>query len=343
MYSFLLTLRAINPVFMARRRVKQQICPNCDYIFNETDNYCPNCGQENHTHKLPVRHFLIDYLEGAYHFDTKMVRTLQDLLLRPGRITVNFNQNKRARYVPPLRLYVFVSFVFFFLVAVIPDNHGSGVSDGRTEQLHSVALQKDSDGNDDGDVLEGLADIHTGKHKSAYAKALYDSICRTPAPGNTLIDAYLTASGKKLLWYNRNLQRNIVKLNTGHYTVDEIKHRAEKTISSLMFFMMPVFALLLWLFFYRKKMYFTEHLVFSIHLHCIAFIVLIAYQLASMAGFHYFSVAFLIILLYGLLGAKRVYGSKWMPTIVKVLSAGFFYSLSLAMVFLLGIVISFFG
>ncbi len=329
---------------MAKNRIKQHVCPNCGYEFDETDNFCPNCGQENHTHKLPVRHFVMEYLESAFHFDTKMFVTLRDLLIYPGRITVNYNQNKRARYVPPMRLYIFISFIFFFLLAVLPGNVHDDARSSKIEQKigkeppsqMGVTFNMDDDDSDD------VVDRNVSLRNNPVAQVLFDSICKTPNPNNELIDKYFVASKTTINWYNHNFKRNLLKIRTGHATVEEWMHKVQKTVSTLMFFMMPLFALFLWLLFWRRKLYYTEHLVFSIHIHCIVFLVLILYALVSSL----FSVSlwwpFFVTFIYGWLCARNVYGIGWLKTTGKVLMAGFFYAVSLLIMLVIGVVISLF-
>ena len=100
-----------------KNKKKFETCPNCNYRFAEVNNYCANCGQENHDLNMPFGHVVLEVLEGTFHFDTKIFRTLKLLLFKPGRLTAEFIQNKRAPYVPPIRLYVFVSFIFFLVLA----------------------------------------------------------------------------------------------------------------------------------------------------------------------------------------------------------------------------------
>ena len=88
---------------MARTRVKRPECPNCGRALEADANFCAHCGQENHTHKLPVRHFVVEWLSGMFNFDTKLLRTLRDLFWPPGLVIREFNANKRIRYVHPLR------------------------------------------------------------------------------------------------------------------------------------------------------------------------------------------------------------------------------------------------
>ena len=105
---------------MEKKRRKFTQCPNCGYIFREAENYCPNCGQENHDLNVPVKHLVEEFLEGTLHYDTKFWVTFKYLLFKPGLLTEKFNNGQRASYVPPFRLYVFISLIFFFMLAISP-------------------------------------------------------------------------------------------------------------------------------------------------------------------------------------------------------------------------------
>src|SRR5690606_13445027 len=103
---------------MAKKRRKFVQCPNCGHTFEEVNNYCPNCGQENHDLNVPVKHLVEEFFESTLHYDTKFWRTLKYLITRPGYLTEKFNLGQRASYVPPFRLYVFVSIFFFTTIAL---------------------------------------------------------------------------------------------------------------------------------------------------------------------------------------------------------------------------------
>lgn len=94
-------------------------CLNCSTPLQEGWEYCPNCGQKNQELKLPLGHVLEELAEGIWHFDSKLWATLKAIVTRPGKITVDFLDGRRVRYVPPIRLYVFISFVFFFAASVM--------------------------------------------------------------------------------------------------------------------------------------------------------------------------------------------------------------------------------
>lgn len=85
-------------------------CLNCDTPL--TGNYCANCGQAAHLHRT-FGAFLHDLLHGVLHFEGKTWRTLPMLALRPGRLTREYIEGKRARYVSPMAVFLFSIFVMF--------------------------------------------------------------------------------------------------------------------------------------------------------------------------------------------------------------------------------------
>ena len=58
---------------------------------------------------------IVDFMGTFVSFDTRLVKTLVAILFKPGKLTQDFLDGKRARYMPPFRFYVFASFVMFFI------------------------------------------------------------------------------------------------------------------------------------------------------------------------------------------------------------------------------------
>jgi hypothetical protein len=113
------------------------ICPNCDAEFS--GRYCSNCGQRA-VHLRPTLHDLLhEALHEFSHVDNKIVRTARLLLFKPGMLTREFFEGKRARSVSPIRLYLLASLLFFGVVATLPQSklHVS-VTQGDA-QLHRAA------------------------------------------------------------------------------------------------------------------------------------------------------------------------------------------------------------
>ena len=88
-------------------------CGNCQAVL--TGAYCAQCGQHAHA---SARN-LIAVLHGAWHdithVDGRLWLTLWRLFARPGRLTVDYFREQRARYLPPVRLYIVLSVLFFGL------------------------------------------------------------------------------------------------------------------------------------------------------------------------------------------------------------------------------------
>jgi len=85
-------------------------CANCGAALN--GRFCAQCGQSAHVHRS-LLHMFEELLHGIFHFETKAWRTLPLLMFRPGRLTREYIDGRRARYVGPLPLFLFMMFAMF--------------------------------------------------------------------------------------------------------------------------------------------------------------------------------------------------------------------------------------
>lgn len=92
------------------------VCLNCG--TEVTGNYCASCGQKGHLHRS-LTAFWHDLLHGALHFDGKMWRTLPLLAFKPGRLTRDYIDGKRATFVSPMALFLFSIFLMFAVFQLI--------------------------------------------------------------------------------------------------------------------------------------------------------------------------------------------------------------------------------
>jgi Protein of unknown function (DUF3667)/zinc-ribbon domain len=103
---------------------KLTTCPNCNTPLRSEDNFCPNCGQENRDLRVPIRQFFLDSLDSLFHitsFQGKLWQTVKAIFIRPGQLTIDYLAGRRARYVAPMRLYLYVSLLFFLLLGAFAD------------------------------------------------------------------------------------------------------------------------------------------------------------------------------------------------------------------------------
>ncbi|MFT7517518.1 MAG: hypothetical protein ACI84O_001312 [Myxococcota bacterium] len=95
------------------------VCLNCAAAIH--DDFCSKCGQEAKTKRAPIIDVIRDGLGDFFAFDSRIFKSFLPLILRPGRLTEMYLEGKRTQLISPVRMYIFVSFIFFFFV--MPDSN----------------------------------------------------------------------------------------------------------------------------------------------------------------------------------------------------------------------------
>jgi Protein of unknown function (DUF3667) len=101
-------------------------CPNCQRLLD--GEYCARCGQKVAPLNPSLHDFIHDLTHELLHVDGKIFRSVRYLLTRPGFLTREYFEGRRARYVSPIRLYLIFSVIFFALSA-IPAGNGDPLSE----------------------------------------------------------------------------------------------------------------------------------------------------------------------------------------------------------------------
>ncbi|KAA3440549.1 DUF3667 domain-containing protein [Rufibacter hautae] len=338
---------------MGKHLRKYPVCTNCEFEFvqEQPDNFCPRCGQENHDLNVPFQHVALELLEGTIHYDSKFWITVKYLLFAPGKLTNEFHRGRRMGYVPPIRLYVFISFVFFFLLS-LRVGHIEGGERTLGSQLRKAPSQVDSllvqagpqatdsirkrleERNINMDSLL-VADNQTEN----YNFATLDSI--PPHASTAQLDSALnTFKVKNHNWFTRGVLQKSADFQ--RLTRDELIAKGLKYLSLMMFVLMPVFALLLKLVFFRARRFYMEHLIFSIHLHCFYFVLYILYMLSLylFTSIDLFGWANLLGFLYLFFGLRRVFKRGYLRTFFNMATVLFLYLIAGVTTLLLGLVVS---
>ena len=89
-------------------------CENCGTELQ--GEFCHACGQSVHNPIRHAAHAVEEFFEAFWHLDGRVFRTLRDLM-SPGRVAINYLAGHRARYIAPLRLFVILSLLTFFIGA----------------------------------------------------------------------------------------------------------------------------------------------------------------------------------------------------------------------------------
>src|ERR1700723_3819701 len=95
-------------------------CKNCDAVL--LGRFCANCSQAANVHVPTTTELVHEMLEGITHSDSRLWRTLTTLWFKPGKLTEEFVAGRRVAYLPPFRLYLIVSIVFFLIASFVNVN-----------------------------------------------------------------------------------------------------------------------------------------------------------------------------------------------------------------------------
>jgi hypothetical protein len=219
-------------------------CLNCQTLL--TGPYCANCGQRDLPRRQNIGDLIINFISSFWSFESKFFKTFGTLLLRPGRIVLEYNQGKRESYYHPARMYVFLSFVFFLLLALTPEEEGLTFTDDGKE----LTPQETKALLDSLDKMPGSTDEPT-------TVAAYDSLQNTlpVSERDSRLEQFFV---RKLLTLREREGGNEGKLwqTFGKGVLENIPR--------MIFFLLPVVALLLKVLYWRRDFYYSEHLVFTV-------------------------------------------------------------------------------
>ncbi len=313
---------------------QQGNCLNCDHELKMSDKFCPNCGQANRENNLNFKYVGSEFLSANFNLDSKIYLTLKLLITSPATLTKAFLKGNRTKYITPVRLYLIISLVYFFVLSFssYEDNIGGdsmikiNVDDTLTGQPISENI---------GDLSFGEKSknpIITGDNNKQAFSDIIDSleasgIRTTNTEGITLEDS----SGI----IQENLVPKLRKLNTDSGKEDFWKNLTEYA-SMGMFLLMPFSALILFGLF-SSKSYYIQHLIFTLHLHSLAFLLFTFFNLLEMVvSWSYFNVieiSILIIIVY--MWLKSFYNLSWGKAIWKTILFLIFYDIVLLLFFII--------
>jgi hypothetical protein len=298
---------SISQLTPPKRTIRE--CSNCGARLAKLHAYCPQCGQANRDLNVPVHHLIEEAVEGIFHFDKKSFQTIWALAFKPGFLTSEFVKGKRASYVAPMKLYVFISFLFFLLLSV---------SSGSNEMAPSTDAASTS-------IDITFFGMHSNELRNMHQTQL-DSVMRSRGIAQSVMNRYMV----------RQLSRVSSEGQRG------FNHLLVKGISYMMFALMPLFALFIYLLNRKKAQYYISTLIFSIHYHSFIFLLLTASLVVDWIadiGLIIF-VPFVICPIYLYLALRSVYREKRMRTIGKTLAMGIFQAVSMAALFLVTVFVS---
>jgi ribosomal protein L40E len=274
-----------------------KICSNCDTENSANANYCTNCGQKIGD-KLNLRVLFYNTIGNYFSFDARFFKSIIPLLFKPGFIAKEFVNGRRLRYLHPGQMYLFVSVIFFFVFSYTVRDGRESIEENTKSLIdyreeHFKAL--DTILNIDSLKVEAFKEIKKNKILTEGETRSLDSIIeaanKTEGNSNPFnfdfddnkIDSLLAIKASDEEIYkamgmqegDNFLRKKIFKQGLKLYKTMGFGQVYQYFIDSIplaMFILMPVFAFLLKLFYYKGGNY-SHHLVFSFYFFCFLFLV----------------------------------------------------------------------
>ncbi len=317
-----------------KERVEKN-CLNCG--TNVTGRFCHQCGQENVEVKESFWHLIMHFIEDLTHFDGKLWGTLKLLLFKPAKLTQLYMDGKRASYIHPIRMYLFISAVFFFFI----------FSNKSSDPIEKVDVKKEINKAIPPSVKDNnRLNFNISDDTTQYKTILdYDS-AQSKLP-----------SSKKNGWLESSIIKKSIEIN-GNYNNDANKIGAavldhfQHYFSRILYISLPLFALFIWVLYRRNRdYYFVDHLIFSIHIYCAFFIILFAHKLLNIISewaFHksYGSVTLVttgVLFFYMYKALENHFKQSRRKTILKFIILNLFTFILMSVLMISFILLSFFN
>lgn len=274
---------------------KEHNCLNCGFQVEE--HFCSRCGQPNLELKENFWQFIGHSIAHYFHFDNKFFQTLTPLISQPGKVTLDYLAGKRARYINPVSLYIFVSIVYF-LVVYTPEKKESqfeqidkSTLSSKQSKIDSVENELKETGINFNVVKRSLKEKLYRDNFKSLSIIQQDSVLQdlnatyTTQPTdslkkviNKLNEAHITKNDstyasylvrqKKLSvlerdnWFEQLIKKREIEIRQKSDVIDnQLEHNRPKQY----FLLMPLMALFISLNFRKNHIYYLDHLIFTIH------------------------------------------------------------------------------
>ena len=324
-------------------------CLNCEHPLDVSDKYCPNCGQLNSTKKLSFTDFSREFFGNFFAYDSRFRRTLSAMMFHPGKISKDYIQGKRERYANPFRFYLSVSIIFFIIWSFSNnmDDFGS-VNNAKSTNLQELSPEE----------LEKLRADLKNVPSIKNAPVSVDSILlkQQENSGKTYNDFYFSQEKLDSLSFSVSIQKQfdlynhfhteteiskpIIALDSLHHSTSTFNRWVYKKVVDfntiqknpeifvgyfisklplIIFFYLPVFALFIWLLYWRRPFNYMEHLIFTFHVQTIFFVLMgIALIINNIFTWeNIFGILILLFLWYLYLALRKFYCQGRFKTLVK--------------------------
>jgi len=279
-------------------------CLNCGAHLR--GQYCGHCGQRSRNRLISIWQLLREAFGDLLELDSRLWRTLLPLLTRPGQLTRDYLEGRRARYMPPFRTYLVLSVIFFVVAFFDPKDDLSlffepeppptaeeiaaleeekKQADQEDEENRNAALQKLQALEAEGKVPEEV--LTEFESDSGFVISFDDEDDEDGLFGDCE-NINLSDEEDAPEWLTKRFSdermKQICERNKARGN-DSIVDAILDNIPIALIVLLPIMALVLKVLYPLSRRYFVEHLLFFVHFHAFFFLILVLQILfARLAG-----------------------------------------------------------
>lgn len=312
-------------------------CLNCgSYLRGQ---YCAVCGQRARSRLISLWELVSDAFGDIFELDSRLWQTLVPLVFRPGQLTHDYLQGRRARFMPPFRMYLVLS-LLFFAVAFFDPREDLGL-------LFEPAPPAASTG----EVAEQpVADAAAVAAQAQIDRLVEEGvIAAEDAPDLSNRGFNLRLGGGDVQTSDCDVDEADIKDLPGwlqrRLTVERLRQVCERTridggrafldklidnIPAALIVLLPVMAFVLKVLYPLSRRYYVEHLLFFVHFHAFFFLILsvqiLLMRAAALAGVPEAIPTMIVVIgsfyipVYLFVAMRRVYGQGRFVTMVKYIA-----------------------
>ncbi|AZP13507.1 DUF3667 domain-containing protein [Undibacterium parvum] len=310
-------------------------CANCKTVFS--GNYCPQCGQESLLGAPTALDFIYEFLTRNVLERGKMPRTLWHLIRYPGGLTVDFLEGRRQRFIRPVRLYIGLSLLYFLMLSLVSkfDSEATKPVEGPTTSSQSTAPEHAKKSK----KITVPLGISSGISSAGAHPDLPENSIQINIPEDEEFHILTGDSKIAMDFLGKTFGQRTAKAISAkieHFEKLPAKERIEAIVQGMlaqapkaMFFLMPVFAMLLKLLFVRRRIPYGAHLLFAFHFHAFLFLSLLLLLLPF-----YGTITFFIVVgsaVYLPLALRTTYAISWFGALWRCLILGMLYPIAIGL------------
>ena len=324
-------------------------CLNCGADLH--GEYCHVCGQRATNSKPTVIEFILEYLNNAFMWDTYFFKTFWQLVRKPGYLTTEYVSGKYVSYMHPLKLNMFMLFLFltiFFFFRDTDDLNNSVHTFTRDEIMQPVLTMEFL--KQEADYMEKISESPTDTVRLYTTFRLFEThpdiitcldenvITRNDSVGiwNAIVPEVLIEDGVIIRGsdgsYHFTNDDNTNTMGLG-FVEDIWSNMVDLTTRYIPIFILlttPLLAFVLRLLFRKNKSSHFQNFIFALHyisfLELLIIFIYILHLIASPPIWVMQWILLIVSSVYLTISIRKVYGlNKWHTSVRKAIFTNFGY------------------